>query len=401
MVLLYSFAIRCYFILLQVVSIFNSRAKQFVKSRKIDSLIGSLSVTKPLLWIHCASHGEFETAIPIIVRYRSTYHIHITFYSPSGYQFAKHSTEHWDTIEYLPLDTSENAKNYVDKIRPKAVIFIQYEFWYHFLSYLIDAKIPMAFYGTTFSPDYFLFKPYMSFIKQKVNASNLILVKDEKSLVIAKKQFDCEVIEAGEVRWLTAIKNKQQVNTDFKVITSETKVVILASVWEEDLEILKNSIEELAGTYHFILAPHDLSTSNFSKLEVLVPFKSVKRSDKTIIDISKPGITWLNTLGELKYLYQYASLSYIGGGFGAGLHNCIEAAVFQNPLLFGGNISSNSEANSLIEHGFARHVQSDLNLTSVILELLNTDFGADYGTYIDTEIEKCSNVYSALDNFLN
>ncbi len=403
MKLVYSFALRSYYLLLKLIAPFNSRARLFLNARSKDSYKGKYPQGKEVLWIHCASHGEYETAKPIISRYCHAYHIHLTFYSPSGYNFASNNTSDWDSIEYLPIDIASEVSTYIDKVNPTAVIIIQYEFWYNLLMTLNAKSIPVAFYGITFRQDYFLFKPVIAFLAKAVNTCKLMLVKDEVSQTLASQHFDCPVHLAGEVRWLSSLNNIKVPPTKPLTVTTATDipVITLASAWKEDIKLWKPTLIHYATFCHILIAPHDLSLENLVVFEAILDMRLTRRSANEVITLNSPGITLLDTLGELKYLYKYSALSYIGGGLGSGLHNCIEAAVHLNPILVAGDITLNPEVDSLIAAGLATHVNSSEELDAAIKLHLAANYDLAYRTYIDDQVATCNSVYSALDNFLN
>jgi 3-deoxy-D-manno-octulosonic-acid transferase len=401
MSLLYTFFLRSYYALLRLVGLWNVRAREFVRSRSIAA-IGDQDVEKQKnIWIHCASHGEYETAKPLILKYRKKHNIHLTFYSPSGYTVAVKETQFWDSLRYLPFDYSQNMTTAISEIKPDLVIFIQYEYWYNLLQLLAQAKIPFIYYGATYDAKYFLFRPSMGFLKKAVGSAAAIFVKDEKSLHLAKANFDCQIIEIGEVRWLQANDTAKEDYTLLNYLPSSKRTLVLGSVWSEDMELWKTYIEANLHSCNFIVAPHEVGGPHLRKLMASLPnspllYSEIKATDRKF----EGGILLVDTIGDLKYMYRYANAAYIGGGFGAGLHNVIEAAAYRIPILVGGKSVTNSEVEDLIDNGFCHNVQTADQLNAVVTSLKDFDQVQAYQQYIETATLKTREAIQFIDKLV-
>lgn len=396
--LLYRLGIGVYYFLLRIVALFNVRAKTFVKGRSLQPVTKpSHRIALPNLWIHCASHGEYETAKPIIKRYHATHSIHLTFYSPSGYQVAIQEKSYWDSLRYLPYDTQIKMEAIVSKINPSVVIFIQYEFWYFLLNVLDSKNIPFIYYGVSLRSDHLLTKPYARFIQKKVDKSKLILVRDDTSLAVAKSIFTTEIRNVGDVRWLQANSNRAHAFVN-RLNTVSKDYIILGSAWANDVKLWAPIINK-RNDLSFVIAPHDISNNNVDLIRDIVGAKCLLYSKMSNhIDLSTDCHTVIiDTLGDLKYLYRDASIAYIGGGLGDGLHNCIEAAVFAKYLLISGKIIINAEAVSLIENGYATQVSTTGEIEIALTKHLGRPQPQRYESYIAAEIEKSEQALSLLD----
>ncbi len=396
--LLYSVGLSVYYGLVRIASLFNKRAKALIDGRKLDSVQNpKVDQSLPNMWIHCASHGEYETAKPLIKRYQSTHQIHLTFYSPSGYQVAINEQEFWRSIRYLPFDGHRQMTKLVEEINPNVVIFIQYEYWYYLLQTLVDKNVPYIYYGVKLSSNHILSKRYMKFLKDKVNQSRLILVRDDDSLKLSKKLFNTSVYNVGDVRWLQAKANIQ--TNPFDLDHLETHTIVLGSVWKEDLSLWLPIIHQRLDL-NFVIAPHNISPQNIQAIQNSIgtdhQLYSQKKNNLTTQTQSR--IIIVDTIGDLKYLYKGATIVYIGGGLGDGLHNCIEAAVYAVPVIVSGDLDNNPEVKKLIDNGYSTRINSSEEITETISKYMTNAQLESYESYIAAEIAQCQKALSLLDS---
>lgn len=383
-------------------SLFSPRAKQFVQSRQLSPLVQSLDQHKRNLWIHCASHGEYETAKPLILRYQSHFNIHLTFYSPSGYQVAVNEQMFWNSLRYLCLDQSSKLEAQITKIDPDFVVFIQYEYWYHLLKNLNQRSIPFLYYGVQLNTQHLLTKAYARFLKTQVNESQLILTRDVESQQVAVDLFDTVVNEVGDVRWLQANSTHKE-NYEFPFDTNKyEQIIVLGSAWKEDVKLWQSYIKQSSETL-FIVAPHDIRDENIQVIYQLLDCQSDIWLDQN--GNRKQSLTSniliVNVLGHLKYLYRIADLVYIGGGLGRGLHNCLEAAIYNVPILISGDGNSNPEARGLINHQLAYPISQKDEIEVIITKLVSSHDITKSTSYLAAELKKSQQAYILIDKILN
>jgi 3-deoxy-D-manno-octulosonic-acid transferase len=285
----------------------------------------------------------------------------------------------------------------VDDINPRVVIFIQYEYWYYLLRTLNNKDMPYIYYGVKLSANHSLTKPYMRFLREKVNQSKLILVRDDDSLKFSKQIFDTRVYNVGDVRWLQAESNVKSNPLDFDHLDPDT--IVLGSVWKEDLILWLPIINERLDL-NFVIAPHDISRQFIQEIQSSLNADSVLYSEKKNGNNSqtKSRITVIDTIGDLKYLYKGARIVYIGGGLGNGLHNCIEPAVYGIPIIVSGVIDNNPEVKKLVANGFATRIDSSEEITQAISKYMANAQLESYESYIAAEIAQCQQALSLLDS---
>jgi len=313
MAVIYTIGLALYYLLVRVVGIFSQRARLFIQSRQAPPLINGSDKALPNLWIHCASHGEYETAKPLITRYQSQFNIHLTFYSPSGYRVAVDESHYWTTLRYLAFDHSRKLQTQIQEIDPDFVIFIQYEYWYYLLKYLSDRSTPYLYYGVQLDRQHLLTRPYGRFLKDAVNRAQLILTRDSESQTLGSELFTTQVNEVGDVRWLQAAATRSEPYQCAYDITRYEQIIVLGSVWLADMQLWTSYIHKHPKTL-FIIAPHDISDQNVSQISRLLPTPPdiwLDRRGEMLNELTS-NLLIVNTLGQLKYLYRLADLTYIG-----------------------------------------------------------------------------------------
>jgi len=402
MALIYTICIKTYYTFVRIVGLIHKRAYQLIVSRKLSPLRQDSDKSKKNLWIHCASHGEYETAKPLIKRYKYHFNIHLTFYSPSGYNVAKNQEEFWTTLRYLAFDHSIKVDTQISDIDPHYVIFVQYEYWYNLLNSLNQKSIPFVYYGVQLNEDHLLTKSYASFLKKQVNQSQLILTRDEESQSVAQGIFNSEVTEVGDVRWLQANSTLSESYTFPFDKSHSDQTIVLGSAWKEDMLIWQSYIKEHPNTL-FIIAPHDISQKNVESMVDLLPSQPDIWADRNGNRLKKLecNVLIVNVLGELKYLYRVADIAYIGGGLGSGLHNCIEAAVYSHPVIISGDGMSNPEAKALIDAKLAYPIQQAKDLEQIITKVVTSHDKTKAASYLAAELKKSQHAFVLIDRILN
>lgn len=356
--LLYSIFIHFYHIAILIVAPFNVKAKQWIKGRKSVSF-PTLAKGEKLIWIHAASLGEFEQGRPIIEsikRNHSEYKILLTFFSPSGYEVRK-NYQGADYIYYLPLDTSYNAKLFLKTFQPEMAIFIKYEYWYNYLNQLKSMAIPYYFVSAIYRPNQIFFKNYGSWFVKHLAGAKHIFCQDEKSKMLLDSIDIQEVTITGDTRFdrvLEVTSNPKKIK-EVETFSRQGRIIIAGSSWEAEEDILEEYMRSAPADIKLIIAPHLIDTVHIDKISTL--FKTYNPVLLTDLQEGKVSPNYrvliINAIGFLMHLYQYGHIALIGGGFGKGIHNILEASTFGLPVLFGPNFSKFNEAKALIKNGGA------------------------------------------------
>jgi len=364
MLLLYNFGISVYYCLLYFVATFNNKAKLWVAGRRKQHV----QPLKSSIWFHFASLGEFEQGRPVLEKMRLLYPEHqivVTFFSPSGYEIRKDSPLA-DAVYYLPLDTAGNASDFISKIKPVMAVFTKYEYWYHYFNELHKQHVPLYVISGIFNTDQAFFKWYGSIHRQMLKMVTWFFVQDINSKHLLHDRGITNVTISGDTRfdrvWANALQPKHlpEIN-EFK---SGQKLFIAGSTWPADETLLAKLIKEHTD-WKFIIAPHEVSDQSINGLVGSLPQNSTIRYskiDELTSHISYQNVLVIDNIGMLSSLYQYADIAYIGGGFGAGIHNTLEAAAFGIPVIFGPKYDKFKEAKDLIELKAAFSIKNDKEL---------------------------------------
>jgi len=346
MLLFYNLGVRLYFILIFFASFFNKKAKLWINGRK-NSDYKQFSKSA---WFHFASLGEYEQGLPVLIAYREKYHhtkIIITFFSPSGFEIRK-NTSHADAVYYLPLDTKSNARKFIDAIDPAIAVFTKYEYWYHFFNELHEREIPLYLISGIFRSNQVFFKWYGSLHRKMLNCVSRFFVQDKNSNHLLQGIGISYVSVSGDTRFDRVWANAQNPKS-FPAIAEFTqgkKTFIAGSTWPED-EMLLAKMTAGHPDWKFIFAPHEIKEEKINKLTELLPANSSVKYSQLTTDYSSQTLI-IDNIGMLSSLYQYSHIAYIGGGFGVGIHNTLEAAAFGLPVIFGPNYNKFKEAKDLI-----------------------------------------------------
>ena len=368
-----------YPILAKLISPFNEKAKYWVEGQqKVWDEIGLLcsQIKGPIIWVHCASYGEFEQGFPIISGLKKTYPSHqiwVTFFSPSGYLHRKHHPD-VDFVSYLPLDGPTAATKWMEMVQPKCIVFIKYEFWYYYLKLAALHKIPTFLAAAIFRPEQIFFKFYGGFYRSMLQLFTSILVQDLHSKnLIAPLLKDTYVHISGDTRFdrvLDIAAAKKSIDWVSKL--ADGKIIVAGSTWEDDHKIIGSVFEQM-NQYNWIIVPHNVDASSikacrshFTNAICLSEWLTQLNS------IEKPMVLIVDQIGLLSHLYQYADIAYIGGGFTKdGIHNVLEAAVFGKPVIWGPNDLKYSEAIGLRNAGGGIQIMDASSLNKTLEKLLN------------------------------
>lgn len=361
----------------RIASLFDSKTRLLVKGHhRLGKKVGQAFANNQsaVVWIHCASLGEFEQGRPVIEALKKSYpsiKILLTFFSPSGYEVRKnYNLADW--VFYLPWDTARNAHHFIETIKPKLVIFVKYEFWFHYAKELNKKNIPLLSISSIFRSDQLFFKSYGKFYRSILSSFTHFFVQNDQSVHLLNSIGIKAVTRAGDTRFdrvksLVSQTEEIEIARKFK---SGQKTFVIGSCWPEDLDILIPFINENSYQLKFIIAPHEIGESFLTAIEKSLMVDTIRysRADTTIEDKS---VLLIDNVGLLARLYRYGEFAYVGGAFGKGLHNILEPACYGIPVFFGNkNYEKFQEAVDLINRGGAFEI-TDYHDFKAKYELVN------------------------------
>lgn len=355
---MYNIVIYIYLIGVAIASCFNKKVKKMWAGERqaLKVLREKVDPNARYIWFHAASLGEFEQGRPLMEHLRKThpeYKILLTFFSPSGYEVRK-NYEGADIICYLPLDTIRNARRFLRSIKPVMAFFIKYEFWYNYLHILQHRGVPTYSVSSIFRPDQIFFqwygkgygrvlKCFTHFFVQNIESKNLLGKLDIHDVeVVGDTRFD-RVLQIKEASKQLPIVEKFSENT--------SKVFIAGSSWLPDEEVFLKYFN-LHKDWKLIVAPHVIGEDHLAQIfELLKGRRVVRYTEATEENVKDAEVLIIDCFGLLSSIYHYGTISYVGGGFGVGIHNVLEAAVWDIPVIFGPNNKRFQEAQGLIMAG--------------------------------------------------
>ena len=389
-------------ILLPILSIFSKKISRFLKVRKnlFREIDKDIDRKKKYIWMHAASLGEYELAIPLIKEIGKTFdnEIILTFFSESGFKLKDRRHEISKTY-FLPIDSNENAKKMVKVFNPRFAVFIKSEIWPNYIKELKKENI--KFYLVNYVYDKFnsrifkgVLKKYTKVFTQDENSERqLKKMRVDRSLYIGNLKFNRAKIQKKE-----KYRNKELIN-----YLGDDKCIVFGSTWLRDEEIIFDYIsEEINKNVKYIIAPHEVSEKNISRIKSKLNNKVNLLSDYKYN--TQSNILIVDSVGVLKYLYEFSNISYVGGGFKKkGLHNILEPCVYGNPVIFGKYFKFSNEAKALIKLKGAISIQNSKQLKNTIngllfnanklkeIEIINSKFIDDNLVSINSIIKSMQN----------
>lgn len=365
--ILYDLGIKLYEYAVKIASYRNINAKKMCEGHKniFTRLKAAIGGDTDIVWFHAASLGEFEQGRPVIEAYRKRYpndKVLVTFFSPSGYEIRK-DYQGADYVFYLPFDTSSNVKQFLDIVNPKKIFFIKYEFWINYLTEIHSRKIECYLFSAIFNPKQLFFKPYGGIYRKVLNSFTHIFVQDQDSLDLLASIGVSNVTVAGDTRFdrvSEIVRNGKELPL-IKTFKATQRVFIVGSSWEPDDKIVTDIIFQNKENIKFIIAPHQITEQKISTLAETLSaagHATARYTKCTPEEATSAEVLIIDTIGILSSAYKYAELGMIGGGFGVGIHNTLEAATFGLPLMFGNNYHRFKEACDLIDLGAATSIES-------------------------------------------
>ncbi len=379
MTFLYNLIIHLYVLLIRLAALWNPKAKQWVAGRRhiFDQLQKAINHDHPLAWFHCASLGEFEQGRPVIEAYKKkfpTHRILVTFFSPSGYEVRKNYAGA-DYIYYLPADTTRNARRFVALVKPHIVFFIKYEYWFNYLRQLHQAGVPVVGVSSIFRQRQRFFRWYGRWQLAALKRFSHFFVQDQQSADLLANAGIMQVSVSGDTRFDRVAQVARQ-KKSFPLVeqfAAGHQVFIAGSTWPPDETMVRLLIEKNIPNLKFIIAPHEVHEARIQRLVESLPRETVRFSQATDQNLAEACVLIIDNIGILSHLYQYADVAYIGGGFGVGIHNILEAATFELPVLFGPNYHKFREAVELIAQGGAFSFGNEQEFLAAALSLLTDE----------------------------
>ncbi|GAC1374227.1 MAG: glycosyltransferase N-terminal domain-containing protein [Hymenobacter sp.] len=371
MLFLYDIALGLYGLLLRLLAPFVPKAAAWVAGRR--GLLARIAQTigadpAPRVWFHCASLGEFEQGRPLLEAYRrahSDIRLVLTFFSPSGYEIRK-SWPGADYVFYLPLDTRSQAHAFLEAVQPRLAVFVKYEFWYHFLTQAQQRGIPTIVVSAIFRPDQVFFRPWGGFFRNILTRFSHIFTQNETSAALLRQHGLERVSVAGDTRFDTVVATAAAPPRPLPVVDAfvadGAPVLVVGSSWPEDLPVLRPLLRRYLPGLRVLVAPHEISETNLRLVEDAFPGQVQRYSQAQAGTVAQARILLIDNVGLLSQLYRFGRYAYIGGAFGKGLHNTLEAAAFGLPLFFGPTYTKFQEAVELVALKCAFPVQNGAEL---------------------------------------
>jgi len=429
--IIYNTALKFYMSMAYIMGFFNKKASLFYNGRiglleKINSQVsffdpstntGEIPVnsTEPIVWFHCASVGEFEQGRPLIESYKAhnpSHKLLLTFFSPSGYELRKnYSLADW--VFYLPMDSKKNAVAFLDIVKPSIAIFIKYEFWFNYLNELKHRDIPTYVASAVFMPNQRFFKWYGGLFRQMLRNFTHIFVQDKTSASLLNSIGLTNVTVSGDTRFdrVNQITKANGELEHIRIFAEGSSCWVAGSTWPIEEEMIAAIYPNLPLN-KLVIVPHEVHHKHIAKINSYFSgykvikysqIKDVKIDSRIESRLREARILIIDTVGVLSKVYKYGSFAYIGGGFGAGIHNTLEAATYGKPVIFGPKYKKFNEAVDLVSLGGAKSVSKIKDLNFNVKKLLTDDVlrdkcGVICREYIENNLGATERVISHLSH---
>lgn len=384
MKLLYNLCIAIYVALIRFASLFNTKAKQWYDGRKgmIERMQKDMADAGQVVWIHVASLGDFEQGRPLVDYIKThypDYKILLTFFSPSGYEMRK-NYPNADYVYYIPADRKRDVVRFLDVARPKVAIMVKYEFWLNMLDELGKRGIRTFIVSAIFRRKSIFFNPLGRIWRRALHLFEMLFVQDEASKELLSEIGIENVVVAGDTRFdrVLAIADKAEKVSVVERFKGDGRLFVAGSTWGPDEDIILSLIDNNPDV-KFVVAPHEMDEIRIER--IMRKTRAVRYTQCEGADFADKQVLILDTMGLLSRVYGSADWAYVGGGFGAGIHNTLEAAVFGLPVVFGPKYHKFKEARDLIALGVGHSVKNERELLSWFDEVKSD---ADYLTRLST-----------------
>lgn len=373
---MYSLFIYLHVFAIKVAALFNGKAREWVNGRK--NLLENMKVMQGenVIWLHSASLGEYEQGIPLAQKLKILYpdcKILVTFFSPSGFNHRKNIKE-VDYYFYMPADTISNISKLLNIVNVKFAVFVKYEFWFNAIKTLHDNDVPIYYVACNFRPDQYFFKWYGKWSRRYLKMVSHFFVQNDVSYNLLRL-INVNSTVAGDTRFdrVFAIANSFYEDKIVQNFKGNDKLFVMGSSWEKDEQIVV-STNLITDNYKLLIAPHLIDVNNISRVKNLFGNDAVLYSGCDENSVQDFRVLIVDCIGKLSYLYRYADVAYIGGGFGAGIHNTLEAAAYKIPVIFGPNYKKFNEAVEILKSDAGFSISNQVQLNEVIENLLQNDF---------------------------
>ncbi|MBP3551134.1 MAG: 3-deoxy-D-manno-octulosonic acid transferase [Alistipes sp.] len=367
----YSFCIVIYTVIVRLASPFYPKAKLWCRGRRnmFDRMQNAIAKEDKIVWIHVASLGDFEQGRPIVDYIKANYpdyKILLTFFSPSGYEVRK-NYPNADYVFYIPADTRREVARFLDIAHPEVAIFVKYEFWLNMLAELRHRNIRTFIASAIFRRNSIFFNPFGRIWRNALRAFETLFVQDDKSKELLAEIGITNVVVAGDTRFdrVLAIADSAEKVAVVEEFKGESRLFVAGSTWGPDEEILLPLIKANPDV-KFVIAPHEIDEH---RIERILRETEAVRYTQLPSNFADKQVLVLDTMGLLSRVYGSAEWAYVGGGFGAGIHNTLEAAVYGLPVAFGTKYRKYKEACDLIALGVGRSVKNEKELQAWFSEL--------------------------------
>jgi 3-deoxy-D-manno-octulosonic-acid transferase len=362
---LYVFAVR-------IAALNSVKAARWIEGRKSFPTF-NIPAEKKVVWMHCASLGEFEQGRPVIEKLRQEFpgvYLVLSFFSPSGYEIRKNYAGA-DAVCYLPADLPGHASRFIQGLQPDLVIFVKYEFWAGYLHELKKRNIPAYLISARFRPGQFVLSPAGGWIRSFLNAFKVIFTQDENSKKLISRKLDSKIVIAGDTRFDRVSENAAypQKFPEIETLINQRIVFVAGSTWQNDEEV----IFPLSNSPVFtIVAPHEITEKHLQQLKQCCPQPAVLYSEIKQLGSGKPPATLIiDNVGMLMSVYKIAHIAYVGGAFHKQLHNILEPAAMGIPVLFGPYTDKFPEAEELQKSGGGFSISNHQEFLSTFQDLIN------------------------------
>ncbi len=378
----YTNTIRIYNAIMHGVSFFHPKAKLWIEGRKdfMNRVRQANIGNKASILIHCSSLGEFEQGRPLLEKLKEqypNYNLILSFYSPSGFEIEKNNPLA-DLVVYLPVDTTKKVTSFVDELNIEKAFFIKYEYWPNLFTALKNKGCPIYMVSAIFRHDQFFFKSFAKWYRNHtLGLVDHFFIQNERSADILSKHHFSNYSVTGDTRFDRVAELSESEFSDNRIesfIQGSKKILIAGSSWLEDEKIILEFMKEHSDNWKLILAPHEIHENHLKQIESLAEgINKVRYSQSNPEDLPDSQIIIIDNIGKLKFFYRYADICYIGGGFGAGIHNTLEAAAYGKPVIFGPNYQKFEEAKQLIEIGAGCSIKNTEEFSSTIRTFITPD----------------------------
>ena len=367
---------------IHIASVASHKARLWITGRrglfrKMEQAVNediSEGVNTPVFWLHCASLGEYEQSRSVLSQIRKSYpdkRILLTFFSPSGYENCK-STPLADHVFYLPIPTPANVNRFLDIWNPDLVAFVRSEYWYTFMRALSDRKVPMVVMSSIFRPRQYLFRFTGRWFLRQLHRISQFYLQNAASAKLLDKHHIHQHVVCGDTRFdrVIALSLNAEPIPQLDRFAADRKILVAGSTWPADETLLKHLIRDESLKMKYVIAPHEVNASRIRQIEKIAPGRTVRYTEVTENLSKTVDILILDTIGLLSQVYRYGHIAYLGGGFGKGIHNILEAATWALPVFFGPNHKNFAEARELIALEGARMVLNGRDLHSQVSDIL-------------------------------